>query len=51
MPYPIPAIPGDPLVASFLRRQRTWSNANVANAISVLNRWCLWLDDARRRSH
>jgi site-specific recombinase XerD len=37
------AKPTDPLVASFLRRKRRWSDAYIANAVSQLNRWCAWL--------
>lgn len=44
MPRPQPAPPRDPLVASFLRRKATWSDGSIANAISIFNRWCAWLD-------
>src|SRR4051812_35407983 len=44
MPTPPPALPADPLVGSFLRRKRTWSERYVANAIAIFNRWSTWLD-------
>lgn len=35
--------PSDPLIGSFLRRKRTWSHGQTANATACLNRWRAWL--------
>lgn len=42
MPTRPKAHPIDPLVGSFLRR-KSWTDAGIANAVSVLNRWARFL--------
>lgn len=38
------ALPNHPLIRSHLRaHERRWSDANRANALSILNRWQVWL--------
>ena len=39
----MPAAPADPLIGSFIRRKRNWSDRHVTNAIATYNRWHAWL--------
>jgi site-specific recombinase XerD len=39
----MPQAPTDPLIGSFLRRKRNWSDAYTNNAVASLNRWHRWL--------